>query len=149
MPSSESECHDWTCRRPARFGVFQHIQCYSGWPALQILWCLFFDMKMIFSQISICFGSLWKPFFKWKNSILRWNLVAFFSFRLVSGHTHCCVFREGRPSARMVLLKKFGPEGFTIFTNYGSKKAKELDENPWYYSVNFYQCNFNLIPFVI
>jgi len=37
---------------------------------------------------------------------------------------------DGRPSARMVLLKKFGPEGFTFFTNYTSRKAQELDSNP-------------------
>jgi len=38
--------------------------------------------------------------------------------------------KEGIPSSRMVLLKKFGPEGFTFFTNYTSRKAKELDSNP-------------------
>ena len=37
---------------------------------------------------------------------------------------------NGRPSARMVLLKSVGPEGFTFFTNYGSRKAGELDGNP-------------------
>ena len=30
----------------------------------------------------------------------------------------------------MVLLKKYGPEGFTFFTNYTSRKAGELDTNP-------------------
>lgn len=41
----------------------------------------------------------------------------------------------GRPSARAVLLKRWGSEGgregFVFFTNYGSRKAKELDENPF------------------
>ena len=37
---------------------------------------------------------------------------------------------DGKPSARMVLLKKYGPEGFTFFTNYTSRKAQELDSNP-------------------
>lgn len=37
---------------------------------------------------------------------------------------------SGVPSARMVLLKKFGKEGFTFFTNYTSRKAEELDSNP-------------------
>lgn len=37
---------------------------------------------------------------------------------------------EGRPSARMVLLKGYGPDGFVFFTNYGSRKASELDANP-------------------
>jgi pyridoxamine 5'-phosphate oxidase len=37
---------------------------------------------------------------------------------------------DGRPSARMVLLKQFDDEGFTFFTNFGSRKAAELDANP-------------------
>lgn len=37
---------------------------------------------------------------------------------------------DGAPSVRMVLLKAFGPEGFVFYTNYGSRKAKELDANP-------------------
>ena len=37
---------------------------------------------------------------------------------------------DGRPSARFVLLKGFGRDGFRFFTNYGSRKAAELDANP-------------------
>ncbi|CAG2101677.1 unnamed protein product [Medioppia subpectinata] len=37
---------------------------------------------------------------------------------------------NGRPSARMVLLKAYGNEGFTIFTNYESRKGQEMIENP-------------------
>lgn len=37
-----------------------------------------------------------------------------------------CLFRDGTPSARYVLLKGYGPEGFKFFTNYGSRKGKEL-----------------------
>ncbi|MDZ7778842.1 MAG: pyridoxamine 5'-phosphate oxidase [Gemmatimonadota bacterium] len=37
---------------------------------------------------------------------------------------------EGRPSVRMVLLKGMDDQGFTFFTNYGSRKASELDANP-------------------
>ena len=36
----------------------------------------------------------------------------------------------GRPSSRVVLLKGFDREGFVFFTNYGSKKALELEANP-------------------
>jgi pyridoxamine 5'-phosphate oxidase len=37
---------------------------------------------------------------------------------------------DGRPSARMLLLKSAGPEGFTFFTGYESRKGRELEENP-------------------
>jgi pyridoxamine 5'-phosphate oxidase len=37
---------------------------------------------------------------------------------------------EGRPSSRHVLLKAVGPEGFVFFTNYGSRKGRELAANP-------------------
>ena len=36
----------------------------------------------------------------------------------------------GVPSARMVLVKEASPEGFYFYTNYGSRKAAELDANP-------------------
>jgi pyridoxamine 5'-phosphate oxidase len=38
--------------------------------------------------------------------------------------------RDGRPSARMVLLKGFDAQGFGFFTNYESGKGRELAENP-------------------
>ncbi|MGB3757319.1 MAG: pyridoxamine 5'-phosphate oxidase [Rivularia sp. (in: cyanobacteria)] len=37
---------------------------------------------------------------------------------------------EGKPSARMVLLKDFDARGFVFYTNYNSDKAQELAENP-------------------
>lgn len=39
--------------------------------------------------------------------------------------------RFGRPSIRMVLLKKYDARGFVFFTNYQSQKGRELDENPY------------------
>jgi pyridoxamine 5'-phosphate oxidase len=38
---------------------------------------------------------------------------------------------EGRPSARMVLLKQVDEDGFVFFTNYHSAKASQLDSNPY------------------
>ena len=37
---------------------------------------------------------------------------------------------DGRPSARIVLLKQFGEDGFVFFTNYESRKAEELGVTP-------------------
>ena len=37
---------------------------------------------------------------------------------------------EGRPSARMLLLKGADERGFTFFTGYESRKGRELAENP-------------------
>lgn len=37
---------------------------------------------------------------------------------------------DGRPSARTVLLKDYGNQGFTFFTNYESQKGAELLANP-------------------
>ena len=38
--------------------------------------------------------------------------------------------RDGRPSARMVLLKEYDHRGFVFYTNYESHKGRELEENP-------------------
>ena len=38
--------------------------------------------------------------------------------------------RAGVPSARVVLLKGFDARGVMFFTNYGSRKALQLAENP-------------------
>lgn len=46
---------------------------------------------------------------------------------------------QGRPSSRTVLLKQYGADGFVFFTNYGSRKGREIAENahvsllfPWH-----------------
>ncbi|XP_069807620.1 pyridoxine-5'-phosphate oxidase [Dendropsophus ebraccatus] len=38
--------------------------------------------------------------------------------------------RDGKPSARMVLLKGFDSDGFRFYTNRESRKGKELESNP-------------------
>jgi pyridoxamine 5'-phosphate oxidase len=40
------------------------------------------------------------------------------------------VSREGEPSSRNVLLKGVDARGFIFFTNYDSRKGRELAENP-------------------
>lgn len=38
--------------------------------------------------------------------------------------------KGGVPASRVVLLKDFDERGFVFYTNYGSRKGRELDENP-------------------
>jgi pyridoxamine 5'-phosphate oxidase len=38
---------------------------------------------------------------------------------------------NGRPAARVVLLKQVDQNGFVFFTNYRSAKARQLDANPY------------------
>ncbi|MFH8339935.1 pyridoxamine 5'-phosphate oxidase [Streptomyces sp. AM6-12] len=37
---------------------------------------------------------------------------------------------EGRPSSRTVLMKQFDTEGFVFYTNYDSRKGRDLTVNP-------------------
>lgn len=37
---------------------------------------------------------------------------------------------DGHPNVRTVLLKEYSAEGFIFYTNYKSRKGKELEENP-------------------
>ncbi|VDM81279.1 unnamed protein product [Strongylus vulgaris] len=41
------------------------------------------------------------------------------------------VGRDNRPSSRIVLLKSYAGRGFSFFTNYNSRKGKELEMNPY------------------
>ncbi len=38
--------------------------------------------------------------------------------------------KNGKPSARIVLLKDYSEEGFVFFTNYNSIKGIQLEKNP-------------------
>lgn len=44
--------------------------------------------------------------------------------------TLATVSAQGQPSARTVLLKSVDTEGFVFYTNYGSRKAREIDAHP-------------------
>src|ERR1035437_1015387 len=44
--------------------------------------------------------------------------------------TLATVTGDGKPSARMVLLKGFDERGFVFYTNYNSRKGRELEQNP-------------------
>lgn len=65
-----------------------------------------------------------KQFAKWWDDAVNSNIdeVNAFTLATVSGN--------GRPSARIVLLKGYDENGFVFFTNYQSDKGKELAANP-------------------
>lgn len=50
--------------------------------------------------------------------------------RLPDATTLATATKDGKPSARMVLLKQVNGRGFVFYTNYRSSKAKDLEENP-------------------
>jgi len=53
--------------------------------------------------------------------------------------TLATVSAEGHPSARTVLLKGFDEDGFVFYTNYLSRKGRELDAQPWASLLFFWQ----------
>jgi pyridoxamine 5'-phosphate oxidase len=46
---------------------------------------------------------------------------------------------EGRPSARIVLMRGFDERGFVFFTNYESRKGREIEANPFVSLIFFWQ----------
>jgi pyridoxamine 5'-phosphate oxidase len=50
--------------------------------------------------------------------------------RDVNAMTLATATPDGKPSARIVLLKGFDERGFAFFTNYDSEKGRQLETNP-------------------
>src|SRR6201996_3113964 len=65
-----------------------------------------------------------KQFEKWFNEALKAELQEPTAMTL-STATH-----DGRPSSRVVLMKGFDNNGFVFYTNYLSRKGKEIARNP-------------------
>lgn len=65
-----------------------------------------------------------KQFDKWFNEALKAELQEPTAMTLATA-TH-----DGRPSARIVLMKGFDHNGFVFYTNYLSRKGKEIAKNP-------------------
>ena len=64
-------------------------------------------------------------FSKWMDDALKAELPEPTAMNLAT------VGSNGRPSARIVLLKNFDENGFVFFTNYESRKGHELAESQW------------------
>lgn len=62
--------------------------------------------------------------------------------KLPEAMTLATATRDGRVSARVVLLKQVDEDGFVFYTNYRSAKARELDSNP-YAALVFYWSHFD------
>lgn len=66
-----------------------------------------------------------KQFTKWFSETLKSG------FYEPNGMAMATSSKEGKPSVRMVLLKDFDEKGFVFYSNYKSKKGKELESNPF------------------
>ena len=65
-----------------------------------------------------------KQFDKWFNEALKAEVAEPTAMTLATATP------DGRPSARIVLLKGFNDDGFVFYTNYLSRKGKEIAKNP-------------------
>ncbi|HEX5818091.1 MAG TPA: pyridoxamine 5'-phosphate oxidase [Gemmatimonadales bacterium] len=63
-------------------------------------------------------------FGKWMDQALRADLQEPHAFTLATASA------DGVPSARVVLLRGYDASGFTFFTDYRSRKGRELADNP-------------------
>lgn len=65
-----------------------------------------------------------RQFDKWFNEAINAKVHEPNAMTLATATT------DGRPSARIVLLKGFSDDGFKFYTNYLSRKGKEIAKNP-------------------
>ena len=65
-----------------------------------------------------------EQFTEWWNNAIESKILE------VNAMTLATSDKNGKPSARIVLLKGFDERGFVFFTNYKSRKASNLRENP-------------------
>ena len=63
-------------------------------------------------------------FKKWMNEAISFKITE------PNAMTLATATPDGVPSARVLLLKSFDNKGFVFYTNYESRKAKELAKNP-------------------
>lgn len=61
----------------------------------------------------------------WFKEALAYDIVEANAMALATSN------QSGQPSVRMVLLKNYDSQGFAFYTNYGSSKAKDLEQNPY------------------
>ena len=65
-----------------------------------------------------------EQFTRWWNDAISSKVIE------VNAMTLATSTKDGKPSARIVLLKDYDEKGFVFYTNYESHKGRELEENP-------------------
>jgi pyridoxamine 5'-phosphate oxidase len=65
-----------------------------------------------------------KQFIKWFEEVLKSDFLEPNAMTLATST------KDGKPSARVILLKEFDEKGFVFYSNYKSKKGKEVESNP-------------------
>src|SRR3954470_17951200 len=65
-----------------------------------------------------------RQFEVWLNQAISMGLLEPNAMTLATTNT------SGQPNARTVLLKPFDTAGFVFYTNYESRKAREIEQNP-------------------
>ncbi|MCM1983422.1 pyridoxamine 5'-phosphate oxidase [Lyngbya confervoides] len=87
------------------------------------------DLRENYTQAGLIESDLaadpWRQFTQWFQEALGANLIE------PNAMTLATVTPEGKPTARIVLLKELDDRGFIFFTNYTSRKAQDLASNPW------------------
>jgi len=85
------------------------------------------NIRRDYSKFSLDINSIspdpFKQFDIWMNDALKGE---FLEPTAVAVST---VNKNGRPSSRIVLLKKYNEKGFIFFTNYKSRKGNDISEN--------------------
>ncbi|HUI32993.1 MAG: pyridoxamine 5'-phosphate oxidase [Dysgonamonadaceae bacterium] len=64
-------------------------------------------------------------FEKWMNQAISFKIIE------PNAMTLATATPDGKPSARVVLLKSYNEKGFVFYTNYESRKGEELNKNPY------------------
>jgi pyridoxamine 5'-phosphate oxidase len=84
------------------------------------------DLRKDYTQAGLEQGdpSPFKQFELWFNQALTADLLE------PNAMTLATVTSDGKPDARIVLLKGFDTRGFVFYTNYNSQKGQELAANP-------------------
>jgi len=68
-----------------------------------------------------------------------WNEAVASEITEVNAMTLATATPDGKPSARIVLLKDYDEKGFVFFTNYNSSKGNQLEENSYAALVFFWK----------